>query len=75
MPRDNRSSNEIRVTWLVSCRDEHDNPINVGAAPTRGGQVALIGPPDGTAVLTAEQIAEYMGKIRAALLAASQPRP
>ena len=75
MPHDDRSSGEIRVSWLVPCHDENGNRINVGAAATRGGQVALIGPPSGTAVLTPEQTAEYQDKIRAALLAAAQPRP
>lgn len=75
MQQDDNSSKEIRLSWLVPCRDEHGHRVNVGVAVTRGGLIALIGPPQGTAVLAPDGTAAYRAKILGAIIAAAQPRP
>lgn len=67
-------SKGIRVRWLVPCRNEEGNRIQVGAAVTEGGQVALIGPPDGTAILSPAQTGQYVDRVHAALIAIVSPR-
>lgn len=71
--RQDLSSSEIRIEWLMGAHDEHGNAINVGAGVTVDGRVVLIAPPEGTPVLNQHEAAEYLGRVRAAFLEASTP--
>lgn len=65
------ASPQIRHSRLVQCVDQRGEPASVGAGITDDDQVVLLGPTDGSAVLTAAQSEEYVAIVQEMLVGAS----
>lgn len=68
-------TSEIRISWLITCRDRQGRTVKIGIGATEGGRVVLVGAPGGVAVLNAEQADEYLDRIRRAVTATSTGLP
>ncbi|GAA1281155.1 hypothetical protein [Saccharothrix xinjiangensis] len=67
---------EVHSLTLLSVRDRHGRPVNVGVGEVDGGGVVLsTTAADGVALLTVEETSDLMGHVRRAMArAAADPR-